>query len=230
MNWSKLSELIGTLGRCCLHCGSYKVRKSLFCAQCENHLWARHQGSLFVIEKMKVEGRCLFVWNQDEDRQVSKLVVTLKEGKPLEAYEYYAQKLFLFDSNVKLKSGSVLVPCASTPGRRHALVLAQCLGELLDLPVLDILSWKSRPGKQKTKAASQRKSIEFHATKLTLGRHVIFIDDILTTGATAFAARKALVGCVGFEAWCIARRGLVAEQQSIFSAGNGAKELCLEGP
>lgn len=43
-------------------------------------------------------------------------------------------------------------------------------------------------------------------------KHVIFIDDIVTTGATAQSARKAVRSSLGFEVWCLAQRRQLATE------------------
>lgn len=161
---------------------------------------------------MKVEqslsGRQLFDWYPDEDRLVSRLMMTLKQGKPEAAFTYYAEQFLLQSKQLSLKHNSVFVPCAWKQQPDHASVFAHKLSEVFAIPVLDVLQWKGAPHSQKTKRIWQRKEVEFELSEAAFGKHVIFIDDILTTGATAVAARKALKGCSGFEVWCLAHRRL----------------------
>lgn len=117
-------------------------------------------------------------------------------------------------------SDAVLVPIPTTPrrergrGYNQARELARELGELLQLPCLDLLE---RVGSQESQIAlhpdERRANVSgvFHLTAAAVlppaSRPLVLVDDVLTTGATAGAAAEALhaVGTDTVELWAFAR-------------------------
>lgn len=200
----KLFEKVNLIGRQCCHCGSFFSNHSLFCSHCEKRLWHRHQ----VLEISEIDNSkiiSLFDWMPDQDRQISKLMAGLKGGKLSSAFIYYTRE-FLARRKPHLPSGeAVLVPC---PGRRpdHAWRFASVLSKDLSLEVWDVLNKEESQRSQKRKNRKQRAELRFFCHSAMAHKHVIFIDDIVTTGATIRAARKAIGPCQSFQVWSLARR------------------------
>ena len=188
-----------------MHCGAWFARDSLFCRDCENILWERHiETRPDYIEDLTIES--LFHWRPDEDRQISKLLKSLKGGILDESFEYYAQEFLTQKKPSQLPVKTVLVPC---PGKRpdHAWALAFQFSKLLSLPISDILEKPHGQKKhQKDKSKHERSRLRFSCQETMRDKHVIFIDDIVTTGASVKAARKAIGACQSFRVWALAQR------------------------
>jgi ComF family protein len=83
-------------------------------------------------------------------------------------------------------------------GFNQSLLLANCVGEMLSVPVLDILSRVRRTRAQVHLAAAQRAENVRDAFALTSahpvqGTSLILIDDVITTGATLTSCASALL-------------------------------------
>jgi predicted amidophosphoribosyltransferase len=207
MNIQKFWNEIHNAGKVCLHCSFLKTTDSLFCQACENTLWERHQKNhSFKISESNLTGETLFSWIPDQDRQVSKLIAQLKGGRPGRAFDFYAQR-FLAGLTASIPSDSCLIPCPSRDGGPdHAMAFARSLSKYAGIPILDILKLPGNAGRQKAKTKQERSQrILEIASKADLG-NVIFIDDVVTTGATANSAKRALETAVTFQVWALAHR------------------------
>jgi len=198
-------------GRCCLHCGSFRAGDSQFCTACETDLWNFHPAArTFELSGTEIQAWALFDWFPDQDRKISKLMITLKGGRPASAFDFYAQAFVAKMPLADLPSNAVFLPCPNSKGRNHALIWANSLSKLLGIPVIQALESMPGSSSQKHKSRSERQKIEFIKKAILRHKHVIFIDDIITTGATATAAKKALGLTAGFEVWCLAHRRQLA--------------------
>jgi predicted amidophosphoribosyltransferase len=195
--------------RCCLHCGSFQSNRSQFCRVCEKVMWEAHpQNHRFTMEKSKITGTALFEWHPDQDRRISKLMINLKGGRLQGAFGVYAERFVSRMKGIDLQE-TILVPCPAKGDRKHSQVLAQAFSSLLGLPVYDVLENGSQ-SPQKGRLKRDRERILLTAKVQFPDKHVIFIDDIVTTGATAQAAANALKPNRGFEVWCLAHRRQLA--------------------
>ena len=156
--------------RCCLHCGSWFSRESLFCQSCENLLWERHaETAPAFIDDSKVDA--LFRWRPDEDRQLSKLLKTLKGGYLEQSFKHYAQE-FLTQKKPKIPLNEVvLIPC---PGKRpdHAWQFARQFSELLDIPIWDILQKSDTDQNHQKQKSKIRTNAIFSQPKTIHSKHV----------------------------------------------------------
>jgi predicted amidophosphoribosyltransferase len=209
----ELWNYIHLWGRCCASCGAAQCGDSQFCQSCESDLWKLHPTvRQFDLASTYIPATALFDWFPDDDRKVSKLMISLKGGEPSNAFRFYAEIFASRIATANIPSEAVLVPCPGSKDRRHAQAFAENLGQILGLPILHVLEHTSDYRSQKQKSRSERQRITFNC-HTTLGRkHVIFIDDIVTTGATAVAAKRALGKTRGFEVWCLAHRRQLATE------------------
>lgn len=199
-----------------MHCGCFQATDSQLCHSCESDLWLRHPTvRLFDLTSTHIQAWTLFDWFPDEDRKVSMLMMSMKGGQLRSAFDFYAKAFISRISLTSLPSNTVLVPCPNLKGRDHSRVLAKAFSKLLGVPIIDALLPVGAPKSQKQKSRAERQRIQFQKTVVLRHKHVIFIDDIVTTGATAIAAQKALGPTVGFEVWCLAHRRQLAADSLI---------------
>lgn len=197
--------LFHRLLRVCIYCSSIDCGDSLFCGLCEKKLWSKHNG-LKQIQVDSLQVSYLFDWFPDDDPMLNMLLNQMKGSAPKSLYASYAQRICDRLPQIQFKDDTAIVPCPSRGDRIHALLLAEAFAKQLSLPVLDILELADPAKDQKGRTKSERQHIRMRLKQTTGIRHVIFIDDIVTTGATAKAARLALRSVEGFEVFCLAHR------------------------
>ena len=127
------------------------------------------------------------------------------------------------EANLQIKAGALLPAClvpvplhpsrARERGFDQAVSLARTIGRRLDLPVRGNLIQRTRPTRPQASlgAAERGRNLRgaFGTTSNPAPLHVALVDDVLTSGATAAAAARALYrsGAERVDVWCIARGG-----------------------
>ena len=146
----------------------------------------------------------LFDWTADNDFFIRFFLNSLKKGAPDFIFDELSRELLHRIVQIQpLEKNTILIPAPASPNspiKDHAFCFTSSLARISNIPIKNSLSrlffYKEEQQKQKTRQARQElQIIEIENTTATTAsptQHFIFVDDILTTGATARAAWKAL--------------------------------------
>ena len=167
----------------------------------------------FYKEDMKVS--TLYSWVSGESDLLSYWLLSLKGGGRRKTWKWAAYKM-LAGKFQELPAHCVVVPAPPTKkGQKdHAYEWGKALAELIGADFAPCLE-KAHPKSQKKASVMDRENMSLQLIenysgleRVTKGTLWIFADDILTTGSTARAARKALGFPPHFETWVLAQRKL----------------------
>ena len=153
----------------------------------------------------------LLDWNEENDFFVRLFVSSLKSGGPKFIFKRIMQDfLFRIRQNYVLPEDMTIIPCPPSSGRGskdHAFRLAHSLSSLTGFKLLQPFTVPlPRNQNQKRKTRQERSRVHFSLKENIDTEKVIFMDDILTTGATARAAFQALNKPKNFLIFTIAYR------------------------
>lgn len=204
----------------CLNCGSFLNTDLRLCEFCSEKILSPYISTKTNKTCHGLTVRSLFDWKPFESDEFSKWVVTSK--KAAQRTWNSAADVFIRQniSEITQFDNCILIPCPyRNPRRDHAQKWARGLSRHLSGPVLELLKFESnsvlKTQKQRRKAdrahlqLSINEKITQNDMEQTLRfneRKIIFIDDIVTTGSTAWAAYLALGKPVDFEVWCLTHR------------------------
>jgi predicted amidophosphoribosyltransferase len=200
--------------RVCTNCGHpLTVRTSLLCKHC--YQWALKDcatGSKNVM----VGGQSLklfstFDWEPGSNNALSCLIRSLKGGNPQLAWNHYAARFLQLRMQYPLDCRSPLLIPSPAKHFDHARQFCESLSRLSGIPQANCLQ-KSTEEKQRTHSLHERSrrrlvSNENFTHSLVRNHHLIFVDDVVTSGFTALSALSALnANPQNFEVWCLAYR------------------------
>jgi predicted amidophosphoribosyltransferase len=210
-----LKILLHNLMRSCAHCGSWSANNSFLCQICLRALNSHSfQPQKSIVNGLKVQS--CYDWYPDENRILSIVIKNLKGNQHQQYYQFYALYMSLY-LKIDLSEPWVVVPCPEkSHQRKHAFHLAAALSRLTNLPLKDCLSYSESEDtegriSQKDRSRNERKTIKMTTHQSSLS-HVIFIDDVITTGSTARAAYLALNSPKEFFVSTLALRRLAASK------------------
>lgn len=204
----------------CDHCGAIGKSKFRLCSFCEQlivknraHLFSTHVEGLIITS--------LFQWIPHESDAFSNWFLQTKSQSQcvwnqlaqLWIDKKYTDSVPAMSTTKKL----ILIPCpTANKTRQHSLRWAYSLSEQFGIPIVELLYFPKDSGlrrPQKTKKQSERKLIKMQVDLKKLralgdldNYSLIFTDDLVTTGATAKAAHKALGEPLNFYIWSLAYR------------------------
>jgi len=164
----------------------------------------------------------LFHWIPGESDLLSRTLLAHKGSGNQAEWNWAASECLRvkegFLPEKRLESGEakklVLIPAPSPVGRKHALEFALGFAPLLGAEVVEVLRMGEESRKQRTKNRRERSQrtlfmAEEFSNWEAKKHHVILVDDIVTTGSTAEAART-ILGLSHLEVWCLAYRRRLA--------------------
>ena len=187
----------------CGICRAFSWRRALCstCAQVLHHRiepFARLEGSFPTYS--------VFTWRRDGWRGLNWWLYALKNK---EASPFWREPAVWALDVFGPPKDAVLVPVPSRHRHNHARGFARELGRWSGCPVIEALETVGRAdAAQKRLSRSRRRSRRFRSSsvKIKPGLSVILVDDVITSGATAEAAYRALNKPARFRVWCLADR------------------------
>lgn len=182
----------------CLNCGSFLCSDSGFCQNCEREIGKRSlHGNEMLIHKNGIPVYRLYDWPVGASDAFSKLLLALKGPWGHRSWSHYAQEVFMHLPVSDFPKEFVVCPCPNFRGRHdHAYWFALHLAELLNCRFEDNLFEMRQSRKQrnlsKRARSSRRIGICEKFSRNELGNNLLFVDDVVTTGATMTSAKRAL--------------------------------------
>lgn len=193
----------------CLNCGSLWSGNAGLCQSCLRALDQLRCPSL------RVGLKSLYVWSPGDSDLLSRLVTGLKGRNQLKRWDFFAAEFLrqYFPENMYRRL--YLVPAPSRDDREdHAALFAKALAQRLGAVYFPCLL-KEHTRSQRSAGRGERFLLELKLDEKNTALPAdwaeiqwIFVDDIITTGSTAYAARKALGNPPHFEIWVLAERSL----------------------
>ena len=140
----------------------------------------------------------LLDWHEDNHQLIKLLISSLKQGGPNFIFKRLTLEMFsrfiYFDLWDK-KTSPIFIPAPSNSKTKedHAFKLAEALNFYYGAELKDCLKRDFSFDSQKLKSKNKRSLIEMKSVSLIPENRIfVFVDDVLTTGATARAAFLAL--------------------------------------
>lgn len=210
-----ISNLFTKHCSCCLNCGSLWSGEGLLCRPCFQALHRLKATSPISVSALRVQA--LYQWHPGQSDMLSRLVLALKGDNQKEAWRFYARELSpRLALTLSTEQCLCVVPAPSRKfqAKDHAFLWGEALAESLGARFVPMLK-KTQAGHQRGGDRGERALLEMETVENYTGSvdfstktRWILADDIVTTGATARAAYRALGSPPHFEVWALAHRSL----------------------
>jgi predicted amidophosphoribosyltransferase len=201
-----------SLFRNCAICSSWSGDINVFCSSCWRDYFVESdpfRRNLYHDFPHPIFS--LFVWKQDASA-VGHLIRSLKGDWGERTWKVlalqFAKKYCASEKPIGPNTVFVPAPPQHVDQQDHAYLWARALSEVFQAPLSTVLT-RSSLGPQKRMGLTER----WHSVMGTkpeeavdLSKSYIFVDDLITTGATALAAWKALGKPASFQVWTLASR------------------------
>jgi predicted amidophosphoribosyltransferase len=204
--------------RVCPICGSFRTQHFLACHYCTEKLKLDAAKSQPIQLYDCILVLPLWSWVRDSSKRQSILISALKYHSIAKDWDVLAEMITDLAEGklLSVRSRILFISCPGrSPKKDHAWYLAEALTRRCGGRHWEILKRTDDLNMQKSKTRVERSMIGFSLNEnfsknLMNKERIVFVDDVVTTGSTAFAAFEAL-GCPkNFEVWCIAYRQLAA--------------------
>jgi predicted amidophosphoribosyltransferase len=163
-------------------------------------------------------------WNPKQSDLLSKLILILKISQD-QTWNNLAEEFLMHWSQEIVKSTTngpaILVSLKSSNEKTHAQMWGQSLSKLVGFPHVAALikephqheSWSQRrKNRTQRQALKLRRIVDISVLK---GKKIIFVDDVVTTGATLHASYRALGEPTDFECWSLCYRNPLSIAETV---------------
>lgn len=193
--------------RQCAGCGTAWCVQNSLCCVCWDGL-SQNVQTRPVRRFRQFFNSSVYDWNAKTDRLMRQLAISIKGGGNRKLIEFLSEQLA-----VRVNAGNsilLVVPPSKNYSSNHATLLARGVARIVGARVLELQFLHTPSSKQALLGRKARMNLELLGSGegVAKGTDVIFLDDVLTTGATSQAAWRALGKPLRFSALTVWDRGI----------------------
>lgn len=197
--------------RVCAACSYSLPPIDLFCEHC----WLKLSDKILMVPKIdskQVPFPLTYLWDwRMEDEEIEQLIYGLKHAKLPEAHERLVGWILQRNSDLYdelEKPTAIVFPTKDIHKKDHAYYLAHALSQQLKIPAHPMLIAANQKSYRTLGRKERYRERQIEGAKIT-GQRLLFVDDVLTTGATAYRAWQALGEIEGFRACVLVYKNLL---------------------